>query len=235
MTYQEFILEQKRRRYPSGRAFRMNADGYMYGLHRALSISEAQAYEDAIAIQWSLLPDNARFTGADATDWNRRLAMIINESTPLPDREAAIRRKMAAPGIQPAKGHYLYIQTQLRAAGFDVYVYENIFPDYPDGTTTRNPADINTGIFTNIQQGDRQQGSGSQQGGYINQLVVNSLDNNVDTQFDIGPNLRATFFIAGATLGTYANVLATREQEFRQLILNLKQTQMVAILWVHYI
>lgn len=234
MTIQELILEQKRRRYPQGRAFRMNADGYMYGLHRALSVSEAQAYEDSIAILWSLLPDNERFTSADATDWNRRLAMIINTATPLPDRELAVRRKMAAPGIQPAKAHYLYIQTQLRAAGFDVFVYENIFPDYPDGTTTMNPADISSDIFSQIQQGDRQQG-GAQQGGYINQIVVNSLDNNVDVQFDIGPNLRATFFIAGDTLGNYADVLATREQEFRQLILNLKQTQMVAILFVNYI
>lgn len=235
MTIQELILQQKRRRYPKGRAFRMNLDGYMYGVHRALSVSEAQAYNDSIAVLWSLLPDNERFTIADATDWNRRLAMIINVATPLPDRAAAIRRKMAAPGIQPAKAHFLYIQTQLQAAGFNVYVYENIFPDYPDGTITRSPVDINAAILTQVQQGDRQQGNGVQQGGYINQVVVNSLDNNVDAQFDIGPNLRATFFIGGATLGTYANVLATREQEFRQLILNLKQVQMVGILFVHYI
>lgn len=233
-TIQELILRQKARRYPTGRAFRMHDGGYRYGLHRALSISEAKAYEDSIAILDSMLPDNAMFTVDDATDWERRLGIITNLATPLVDRMAAIRRKMSAPGVQPAHGHYLYIQRQLQAAGFDVYVYENIFPDYPDGYITMNPAAINPAIFSEIQQGDFQQGD-QEQGYYINNIIANSLYVSEDILFNIGSSLKATFFIGGPTLGTYASVLETRELEFRQLILNLKQVQTVGILYINYI
>lgn len=234
MDVEAIIVKQKKLLLPTGSAWKAPEDSYLYALLDGLAISEAQAYLDSIAIMSSLIPDNDQFTTDDATDWERRLALVTNSATPLADRKAAILRKMGAPGAQPAKGHYLYLQSQLQLAGFNVFVYENIKLLYPTGTDTYNPAVLNPAILTQSQHGPPRQ-HGGVQSAYLNNVVVNSLDNDEDINFDIGPNLRATFFIGGPTLGSYANVLTSREIEFRQLILKLKQTQMVALLYVNYI
>lgn len=234
MDIQSIIVKQKKLLLPTGRAWKAPEGSYLWSLLDGLAVAEAQAYLDSIAIMYSLIPDNSQFSVDDATDWERRLGLITNSATPLADREAAIIRKMSAPGAQPAKGHYLYLQSQLQLAGFNVFVYENIMQLYPTGTTTYNPATLNPAILSQSQHGPPRQ-HGGVQSSYLNNVVVNSLDNDEDINFDIGPNLRATFFIGGPTLGSYANVLTSRLTEFRQLILKLKQTQMVAILFVNYI
>jgi hypothetical protein len=234
MSVKEQILKLTRQFYPTGRAFRLPNGSYIFGLHSALAESETNTYNDSVAVLNSILPDNEYFTADDATDWERRLSMPTNLATPLPDRMAAIYRKMRAPGTQPAKGNYLYIQTQLQAAGFNVYVYENINFVYPDIYETFNPAVLNPAILTQNQHGDQQHGN-VQSGGYINHVVANSIDNSVDIGFNVGNSLRSTFFIGGNTLGTYANVPASREVEFRQLILSLKQVQTIAYLFINYV
>jgi hypothetical protein len=231
----ENIVKIKKQLLPTGRAFNVANDTYFHGLLRATALTEAQLYSDSIAILNSLLPDNDEFTSDDATDWERRLGLVTNLSTPLADRKLAIRRKMAAPGTQPAKGHYLYIQTQLQAAGFNVYVHENLFPLYPTGYENVAPNSLyGNSNFVTPQYGDFQY-SDFQYGGYYNNLVVNSIYQTDDSKFNIGNSLACTFFIGGQAIGTYANVLASREIEFRQLILSLKQTQLVGLLFVNYI
>ena len=76
----------------------MPENSYLENLMYALSLSENQAYNDALAIQNSILPDNAEFTADDATDWERRLGMIISPLVDLELRKLAIRRKMNHPG-----------------------------------------------------------------------------------------------------------------------------------------
>ena len=71
----------------------MPENSYLENLMYALSLSENQAYNDALAIQNSILPDNAEFTADDATDWERRLGMIISPLVDLELRKLAIRRK----------------------------------------------------------------------------------------------------------------------------------------------
>jgi hypothetical protein len=211
--------------HPTGRAFRMHPGGNRERLYKALARTEREMWDTATNILDVLLPDNDRFTTEDAADWERRLGMISNPDLDLEVRKMAIARKMSAPGSNPARGHYLWIQQQLQNAGFPVYVYENI--------PATNPAVINPLILSESQHGDtRYHGMQSH---YINHIVVNSLDNVTDINFDIGSSLRSTFFIGGNPLGTYANVPAAREKEFRQLILNLKQSQNAAILFVHLI
>lgn len=220
------ILNLHQQLLPTGRAFRMRGDRLKF--YTALSRIEAKAYEDAVSLMDSLMPDNPRFTSQDATDWERRLGLITNLSTPLVDREAAILRKMSFP--QP-NGHYLFLQEQLQAAGFDVYVHENRFAAYPDGYETQNPATINPSILSEVEHGMFQHGMQSH---YLNNIVVNSIYNEQDVTFNIGNNLKFTFFIGGETLGDYANIDAEREQEFRQLILQIKQVRHVAILFINY-
>lgn len=199
---------------------------WLEALHQGLAESEAQAYLDAVSILDSMIPDNANFTTDDASDWERRLGMITNSSTPLEDRKAAILRKMAYPGVNPARSHYLYLERQLQLAGFDVYVHENI--------PAQSPGAVNAAILGHAQYNTFNYG-GFNYGGYVNAIVANQIDAEQDLAFNVGDNQRCTFFIGGQVLGTYANVSASRETEFRQMILKLKPVQNIAYLFITYV
>ncbi len=216
---------------PTGRAFRISNWNAL--LNDSIAISEARLYADSISLLDSLMPDTDRFLEADCTMWERILGLPTNGGNTLAVRRAAIYRKMSNPGINPAKGHYLVIQEQLQLAGFDIWVYENMFPVYPTGWTTQNPAVINPNILSQSQHGGISQ-HGAVQSSYINQVVANSIYNLTDIYFDIGTDLNNTFFIGGPTLGSYATVPQDREIEFRQLILQLKQTHKIAYLYINY-
>lgn len=206
-------------------------------LHLGLSISEDKAFNDALAVLNSILPDNVFFTADDASDWERRLGMISNPLVDLEDRKLAIARKLSYPGVQPAHGHYLYLQNQLNKAGFNVYVYENRFPNYPDDGTyyTQTPLDVSgdPSILDEVQHGDIQHGD-SQHGIRYNNVIANYIDEEKDKAFDIGGSWRCTFFIGGSPLGTFASVPAVRKDEFRELILKVKQVQDIGFLFINY-
>ncbi len=231
----EKIVSLTRQLYPTGRAFKMPKNGYLEKLHNALAESEAQAYADAVSILSSMLPDNDGFTADDATDWERRLGLITNESVSLANRKLAIIRKINHPGTIPARQNYLYLQGQLRAAGFDVYVYENRFPDGGGGYETHNPLTVSGGMGSvAFQHGDWQHGD-IQHGAGFGNIVANYIEEDRDFIFNIGDNLKSTFFIGGTPIGTFANVEAIRKDEFRQLILKIKPVQTVAFLLINYI
>ena len=166
----------------------MPENSYLENLMYALSLSENQAYNDALAIQNSILPDNAEFTADDATDWERRLGMIISPLVDLELRKLAIRRKMNHPGDIKARQHFLYIEGQLRAAGFDVYVYENRFP-YGGSYYTRTLFDIIGGVgIDDLQHGDSQHGD-SQHGGTYSNIIANYIDEVIDSNFSISEKM----------------------------------------------
>ncbi len=211
----------------------MNPGSYHETLHNGLLVSEEQAYIDALAIFNSLLPDNNNFTADDAEDWERRLGMITNPLVSLTDRKAAILRKLRAPYTNKGRGHYLNLERELQTAGFNVFVFENIFYNYPYIPNTINPALLNPNILSFLQYNDFQYGD-QQYGGYLNNICVNHIDEARDIIFNIGQNLRATFFIGANPVGTYADVPLIRKAEFRQTILKIKQTQDVGILFINY-
>jgi hypothetical protein len=238
MSIADKILTLTRQLYPSGRAFKMPPGGFLERTHKALAVSEAAAYSDIAELLYAVLPDNSNFTADDATDWERRLGLVSNPLTSLADRKLAIKRKMNHPGTIPARQHYLYLQGQLQAAGFSVYVYENRFPIYPLGDyETRNPLSLNGGLnAVPFQLGDHQLGDRQLGQEYDPTLrIINSVDEDVDALFDVGSNLKSTFFIGGSPLGTYASVDATRKEEFRQLVLRIKPVQTVAYLFINFV
>jgi hypothetical protein len=229
------IIKLSRQLYPKGRAFKMPFESDFEKLTQGLAASEQRAYDDALAIFNSILPDNTNFTANDATDWERRLGMVQNPSVPLADRKLAIKRKMNHPGTIPARQHYLYVEGQLRDAGFDVYVFENRFDDGFGGLETRDPLTVNGGIGGTIaQMGQFQMGQSQMGGGYTNK-IVNYIDETFDANFNVGSNLRSTFFIGGTPVGQFADVSIDRKDEFRQLILKLKPTQAVGYLFINYV
>jgi hypothetical protein len=66
-------------------------------------------------------------------------------------------------------------------------------------------------------------------------LIANNISSSIDNLFDPGDDFRSTFFICGNTVGSLANIDASREDEFRQLILKLKPCQTVAFAFVQFI
>ncbi len=235
--FRDLLLNISRQLYPKARAFKMPFGGQLEKLHKTLAYSEERAYLDAIAIHDSILPDTDRFTADDATDWNRRLGMIINSLMSLSDRKLAIKRKLNQPGTTPAKQHYLFLQKELQAAGFPVFVYENRFYDSGTGTyITKTPFEVNPDptMYTLLRHGQVRHGQ-RQHGSTLNNKIANHIDESKDTMFNLGPTLRGTFFISGDPIGTYANIPLSRKSEFRQLILRIKPAQTVGFLFINYV
>jgi uncharacterized protein YmfQ (DUF2313 family) len=219
--------------YPSGRAWKMPVLGVLDKLHNALYISEEQAYNDAVAIKNSILPDNANFTIDDARQWEVRLGLVSNESLDLETRKGNILRKYNQPGTIKARSNWRYLEKQLRAAGFDVYVYENRFPS-GSSYITKTPYELtgDSSFVSALQHGDFQHGD-YQHGGLYTKFVANHIDEARDWLFNI-TNLRQTFYIGGPYAGDFASVPASRKDEFRQLILTIKPVHTIGFLLITY-
>lgn len=227
----EIFLFITRRLYPTGRVFWLKDDRLITAVHRVFNESEIEVYKAALDVLDSILPDNANFDEDDAADWERRLGIIARDGTSLEDRKLAIRRKYSTPGDIPARQHYLYLQGQLQAAGFDVYVHENRQPDGSGGWEVL-PIDA----FLGLQYGGFQYGDSDQYGPDKNDLekVANYIDSTQDDLFVLPTDTRAVFFIGGQAIGSDANVPSVRKDEFRQLILNIKPAQTVGLLIINY-
>lgn len=233
MTIFQQIQALTRQLLPTGRAWRTTLNGWHYTLIQALAISETKAFTDATGIYDSLLPDNANFTVDDASAWEGRLGMI-QSTAPLAIRMQAILQKMNYPGQILGRQHYLCLQSMLQLAGFNVWVYENIFQP---GNTTQNPVTVFGGggeVFTQYNNTGLQYGQ-KQYGGQWGDVIANSIDPGVDATFNIGSNLRATFFICGPTLGAPAYIPAIQRSQFRQLVLQLKRVTRVAYVNAVYV
>lgn len=239
MTTAQRVHKQLLSLFPSGRAFKFPYMGTMWRLLRAISLTYGSMYAASLNVYDGMFPDNDNFTTTDASNWERALGMITNSSVSLTDRKAAILRKMAHPGGQPARQHYLYIESQLRAAGFDVYVYENRFlAGSPATRVTKTPGEV-LGITTSLSiYGDFEYNEAAYGESWADDgisIIANHLEESEDLYFDFGANLRSTFFIAGATISTFANVSADRKTEFRELILRLKPAQTAGFLFINYV
>ena len=211
--------------------------GILYRLHRALANSLSNLRTAAKQIEWDMMPDNPDFTIQDAHDWYRRLGIYDSGLVSFSDMKAAIYQRMSWPLVPLDKQNYLFIQAQLQAAGFNVYVYENRF--FIGGQwITQTPGEV-----LGIDVGDANYGDfGYGELGYGDSLsnsgvtkIVDYLEEIKDEAFVVSPNYRSTFFIAGSTISTFANVPAARKIEFRQLIMKLKQEQSCGFLFINYV
>ena len=247
------IKNLTRQLYPTGRAFKMQENSFFSAMNDGLILSENRFHQDARGVLSSILPDNPDFTIEDAARWEYLLGMITNDLISLEDRKLAILRKINHPGTVKARQNYLYLQSQLQLAGFDVYVHENIPAQSPVQVLN---SIIGVGEMGEIEMGEIEMGSaetyypdlfllaemGEIEMGEIemadiiyNNMVVNHITESFDSDFAIGDNYKCCFFIGGEVLGTFADVLESRKDEFRQLILKIKPVQTVGILFINYI
>jgi len=221
--------------YPTGRVFKMPSNGFLEKLTNGLAVSEAKAYSDSLSLMDSAIPDNDTFDLSDALSWERRLGLITNLSVSLANRKLAIKSKMNHPGTVKARQHYLFLERQLQAVGFAVNVYENRFDDGGGGLETRSPITVGGGAGLDENQLNEFQLGDAQLGGSFSGVIANNIYAGKDSVFDVGDNLRFTFFIGGSPIGTLAEVDEGRELEFRQLVLRTKPLHTVAYLFVNFV
>ena len=264
MLTKDTFLKVAQLSYPNGRAFNMpvsqddiyctedgaelyttedgdpigsgSTGGILYRLHRALALSYASVFDALRNINNSLLADNPFFTVEDAEIWERRLGIITVPGAALPSRMDAIRQKYNYPGAEKYRQHAAFVEAQLRAAGYDVHIYENRFPDGSGGYEAESPSDVlgipvGDAVLDKFELDELELDSRWADDGIT--ISANYIDEAKDALFDIS-NYRSTFFIAGATISTFADVPAILKDQFRQLILQLKRQHAVAILFVNY-
>ncbi len=237
MSIADKIISLTKQLLPQGRAFKVPVGGELEKLNTGIAQSQETAWNDAVSILDSAIPDNANFSALDASQWEKRLGLITNTAVPLVDREMAILRKMNHPGDIPARQAWIYLQGQLQAAGFNVWVFENRFSDGMGGYYTKTPSQFSPGTpddFTEHSD-DVEHSDDLEHGGNDTEKVVNNVSNELDAGFDIGSNYVNTFFIGGQVPGDYADVDANREVEFRELIKKLKPTHSVGYLLINFV
>lgn len=243
MAFRDILMYVTRIFQPRGRMFKMPYGGQLEKLYQAINSDNiggvGRAYSDMKQIMSDILPDNPDFTMDDAIAWYRRLGLYYNPGATLDELKAGIRQKMSWTVTPLRRQNYLYIQEQLQAAGFDVYVYPNRFPDGLGGYETKTPAAVLGAPVMGSYLGSFYLGEA-----YLAEklstsgisLIVNYLEEEKDALFDItAEGYKSTFYIAGAVITDFADVPAARKIEFRQLILKLKAAQMCGILFTNYI
>lgn len=221
--------------YPRARAFKLPFNGILDRLHDALAISETKAFRDALLVLDSTIADNDNFTADDATDWERRLGIYSGgSSVPLPDRMQAINRKINHPGTQKARQNWRYIQAQLQAAGFPVFIHENRFDDL-GSWITKTPEQI-LGISAGAAFHSSSVYHGAIfHGATFKNIIANHIEEDLDSTFVIGSNYRSTFYVTGGAIDEFGSIPEVRKNEFRQLLLLLKPAQTVGFLFINYI
>lgn len=232
------LLTLSKQLTPQGRAFLMSPGSTYERFVNARNLRKGQAYDDAVAILNSIIPDNDFFTEADATAWERRLGIIGSNAITLTDRKAAIFQKMNYPGDRRPRCSAQYLEHCLQLAGYDVHVYENRFYEgSPAAWITKTPAEvlgfpIGTATLDGFNLGDLDLDSSYAL--YGASVIANYIEEIKDSTFPV-TNYRSTFFIAGETITTFANVDLARKDNFRQLILQLKPLQTVGFLFLNYV
>jgi hypothetical protein len=114
-------------------------------LNNAFLKSYEKLYSDIYSLLNQILADNEGFDETDASNWERVFG-LSNIGLTLDERKANILRKQGYPNGVAERGNYLFIQDQLQAAGFDVYLHENRFADGSGGWNVVDPDSVTAGI-----------------------------------------------------------------------------------------
>jgi len=208
------------RRLPTGRAWNGEIQkAYLRGIAVEFSSKEAQ-------ITGITNIDNILF-GEKLPVWQNILNLTA-EGT-IEEQEQDVVRKLSDVGSLTKDA----IETQLQAAGFDVYLHVNGLDPRPFFNFFLAHGNENAvhGRFNAVH--------GSILPG-VTSLVVNSLDAATDESYrDVidsdSDTWRYAFYVGGETWPARADVDASREKEFRRLLLELKPAGMWGFLLIDYV
>lgn len=228
--------------------------------------AKLKAFDDAYAallgVTNSILPDNDDFDEIDAAKWEQTLRLLSNISD-LEERKKRISQKLNYPNGVVERLNKDFIQEQLQAAGFNVYIIENRFwngSEYeiidPD-TLTDKISQLGIGELGSVELGGTI--AGVNYTGIIANFVDEDLDGNFFESEVINPpqlgeqklgtfelggltserlsrekQLQASFFVGGSSFPSFVNIDANRKDEFRQLLLKLKPMHTLGYLYINY-
>lgn len=226
------FLKLVKQLYPTGRAFRLWHTSDYELLHDGINEPLTDWYNELLGLYDQLLPDNPNFTEEDAEIWEKRLG-LPGDGT-FDERKLAISRRLNHPGNTLGRMSRLYLESQLQAAGFDVYVHQNKFDDGAGGFMVINPGD-GVGSYTQHGPGIHGVSSHGTTGFPYDSIVANHVDKTLEpTPVYSNSELRSTFFIGGSVFPNVAIIPSKREKELRELILTLKSQCMICYLLVNY-
>lgn len=221
------------------------------------------AYSDTLSILDSLLPDNENFDSVDADNWERVLQIQPN-TTDLEIRKQRIARQLNYPSGIVERSHYEFIQEQIRAAGFDVYVTENRFWNGSEFEIV-DPDIISTqDMESGLPESGVYEAAGEIAGTDYTSIIANFIDETIDNEFFNAPplnpieagvfqsgevesggggitsldrdiQLQASFFIGGSSFPSIVDVDILRKEELRQLVLKLKPAHTLVFEYINYI
>jgi hypothetical protein len=220
------------------------------------------AYGDTIGIQNTILPDNENFTDEDAAKWEQSL-LIKNNTDDLEIRKERIVQKLFYPNGVLERSTAEFMQQQLQALGFNVYVIENRFwngSEYqvedPDLISTKDAA-LGLGNLGQF-------GLGSELAGIdYTRIIANFINEDLDNEFFNTPfvtppvlgtkglgdialggqtanqldreiQLQGSLFIGGPSYPSFASVDKDREEEFIQTILKFKPVQTICFAYINF-
>lgn len=220
------------------------------------------AYSEIIGVLNTILPDNSEFDGQDATNWERALQIPLN-TTDLEERKAKIARQLYYPNGVVERSHYKFVEDQIRAAGFDVYLIENRFWNGSEFEIV-DPDSVGTqgAEYGIIEYGDFEYG-GEVVGVDYTRIIANSIDDDIDNGFfdavledpveygtmeygnfeyggggSIGlpreQQLQQSFFLGGSSFPTIVDVPESRKDELIQLVLKLKPLHTIGFAYINW-
>ena len=205
-------------------------------------------------------PDNPVFDEDDTENWERVFGLSPADSMTLEERRQVIIAKQQYPNGVIDRGHWKFIQDQLQANGFDVYIHENRTVattfitqcglSQCSETTQCGSQNDPTEVFEAVEPDSS-----------YTEICANFLEPELDaTVFDSGggtycgfaqcgedtqcsdpfsedrnQQLSYTFFVSAETYPNKANIPLDRKDEFRELLLKLKPMHTAAFLFINYI
>ncbi len=221
--------------YPTGSAFNLPLNGNFDNLHKAINNSFVRLVQSSRSFIDSQFPDNEKFDIKDCELWEYRLGISASNLTPIEQRRQAIFRKFAYPETAKARFSIPFLQKQITDSGFSVTIHENKF--FQGGEWVyKSPSQIAAITLEATRHANSTlHGKGTVHGSTGFEVIANEA-RNIPEKFVVGEgNLWATFFLGGATLGTYAAVPSSRQIEFKELILRLKPAHLTAFTFINYI
>jgi hypothetical protein len=206
---------------PTGEAWRTTIDKALRRLFDGLSTigADARAYIDLVYLD--LFPETTRQLG----EWERFYGLSPSASTTEASRRLALSAEWKATGGQSA----WYIQSVLRAAGFDVYVFSAWESESP--WVARDPRDYLTSALLGTTQCGEALAQCGEAGAVCGTTLVNdpSYLVNVDLTSRAQPPLPSDparwphfMYVGGETFGDVVLIPVERWREFERLVLKLR-------------
>lgn len=221
---------------PTGKAWRLTPGKQLRQFFEGLAEPLADAREFIDANYLDLFPTTTRLLA----QWEQQFGLTPSADASEDDRRLALASAWQAQGGQSPS----YLQTSLRAAGFDVYVHEWWEPPNEAPRVVRNPRDYTDDpTFGDTQCGDTDALCG-EPGAQCNRFLANEPGYLVNSDLTrvappLIPNDAAGWpffaYVGGETFGDVADVAAERRQEFETLVLKLFPAHIWIVTLVEYV